>query len=242
MWKSSSYEVVGRGHAKMGLPCQDKTLGLEFDGATVIALADGAGSAKASDVGAAIATETATQFVAQNFEALYIETDGQLVKFQICEAVLSKLEAASKEMACKLSDLASTLLLAAVKDDRFLMVHIGDGVIGCLKGSEMVVASKPHNGEFANETVFTTSAGSIDVMKIIKGEIGQINGFVLMSDGSATSLYNSRTQQFAATVAQIVKKNIASSNENMTKMIRHLFDEFIVKRTTDDCSIIVLSK
>ena len=54
-------------------------------------------------------------------------------------------------------DLASTLLFVAIKDNKFIMAHIGDGIIGYLKQDELKIATHPMNGEFINTTVFTTS-------------------------------------------------------------------------------------
>ena len=34
-------------------------------------------------------------------------------------------------------DLASTLLFVAIKDNKFIMAHIGDGIIGYLKQDEV---------------------------------------------------------------------------------------------------------
>lgn len=242
MWKSSNYEVIGRYHLKHGLPCQDKTLRLDHDGVSIIALADGAGSAKDSEAGAKAAVESAAHFVGRNFDALVNTADGSDVKLQIYETVISKLQEVSQFMECQITDLASTLLLAAVKDDAFLIVHIGDGVIGYLENSELKVASSPQNGEFANETVFMTSVGAQQMINITKGKIGQIEGFVLMSDGTASSFYNHKRGQLAAPLKSIFKKNSLLSNVDATHWLKGIFDEFIVTRTTDDCSIAVMSR
>jgi len=235
MWKSSSYEVMGRYHLKHGLPCQDKTYRLEANGATVIALADGAGSAKDSEQGATTAVHTASEFIATQFEALYQEADNQLVKLQVHEAVVNSLKQKSQKLNCQLADLASTLLVVAVKEGRFLMVHLGDGVIGYLKGSDLGVASYPQNGEFANVTVFTTSPDALTHMKVSRGDIAGIQGFVLLSDGATASLYNPREKLLATPLKEMIRQNNPS-------FLKRIFDEFIVNRTTDDCSIAVMSK
>lgn len=45
MWKTQVDHVTGRGHQRQGMPCQDRVLAMEKNGVTVVALADGAGSA-----------------------------------------------------------------------------------------------------------------------------------------------------------------------------------------------------
>ena len=45
MWKTLQCAVQGRSHIKTEIPCQDKTFTSIENGVSVIALADGAGSA-----------------------------------------------------------------------------------------------------------------------------------------------------------------------------------------------------
>ena len=52
MWNSVQCAVQGRGHFKTDMPCQDKTNYLCKNETSVIALADGAGSATMSHFGA----------------------------------------------------------------------------------------------------------------------------------------------------------------------------------------------
>src|SRR5690606_42119695 len=60
-------------------------------------------------------------------------------------------------LGCTFAELASTFLAVAVSAERFLVVHIGDGVIGYVKNGELRVISAPDNAEFANQTTFVTS-------------------------------------------------------------------------------------
>ena len=98
-------------------------------------------------------------------------------------------------MNCTVKDLASTLLFVAVKDDKFILGHLGDGVIGYLKNNCLKTASLPNNGEFSNETYFSTSKDASSHMKLAKGSVRDIDGFVLMSDGTADSFYNKKEKK-----------------------------------------------
>ncbi|WP_212720148.1 MULTISPECIES: protein phosphatase 2C domain-containing protein [unclassified Synechocystis] len=64
MWRTVCQSAIGSFHVETGLPCQDygayQTLGKDI---LIGAVADGAGSAKHSDLGAKVAVETAIQFV-----------------------------------------------------------------------------------------------------------------------------------------------------------------------------------
>ena len=57
MWNSVECAVQGRGHIKSDIPCQDKTFHVHENGVDVIALADGAGSARLSHYGAEFVTK-----------------------------------------------------------------------------------------------------------------------------------------------------------------------------------------
>ena len=46
MWRSVCCAMQGSGHKKSGVPCQDKTFRLNKNNVHVIALSDGAGSAR----------------------------------------------------------------------------------------------------------------------------------------------------------------------------------------------------
>ena len=59
MWNVIQCAAQGRSHIKSDIPCQDKTYSAFDNDTQVIALADGAGSAKLSHYGA----ETVTKFI-----------------------------------------------------------------------------------------------------------------------------------------------------------------------------------
>ena len=66
------------------------------------------------------------------------------------EVIEKRLEQTAKQQECDMIDLASTLLFVAIKDNKFIMAHIGDGIIGYLKQDELKIATHPMNGEFIN--------------------------------------------------------------------------------------------
>lgn len=191
-WKSVCFAVQGRGHAKKNIPCQDKVARLESNGVQVIALADGAGSASMSHFGAACVVAGVSKFVAENFTDIITQSDERIVTQKILSVALQALTDETEIRDCTLKDLASTLLLAAVGNGKFFLAHLGDGVIGYLSDTGLKTASAPDNGEFSNETVFVTSSMVAEHMRIFKGDLKKISGFILMSDGSAQRLYNKR--------------------------------------------------
>lgn len=242
MWKTVNYEARGRSHIKSDIPCQDKTITLKNNDITIIALADGAGSAGLSHFGADAVIKAAGEYICNNFYDIVNNADGKQVKLNVLEYLLGKLRDLSNELSCDMQDLASTLLLVAANSETFLMLHIGDGVIGYLKNNELKVASMPENGEFANTTTFVTSKAAISSMKLFKGEVNDIAGFVLMSDGSAESFYHKRTKSLASVLIKLMHRNCLISNDRMKEMVKDSFDKIIVTNTQDDCSIAIMSR
>ena len=241
MWKSVSCEVQGRGHIKTDTPCQDKTITLTRNGVNIIALADGAGSAILSHYGAERAVNCVAGYLSDNFSDLIENEDGKQVKQQILETVRNSLESIAAERECKLGDLASTLLAVAVFEDNYLIVHVGDGVIGYLDGAELKIASLPDNGEFSNVTTFVTSNEALASMRLIKGKVNDIAGFVIMSDGTGQSLYHKATKTLAKATIKLMHRTCLLGSGVIKEQLLTSFS-LVSQNTQDDCSIALLAR
>ncbi len=240
MWRPIGDAVQGTSHVKMNIPCQDKVYSINRGNGLAASLADGAGSASLSHFGAEAASMVASEFLVENFERLFNEEDGIAVKREIVDVVLDKIDELCEENQCERRELASTLLAVAIRDDSFILVHLGDGVIGYLKNDELKVASAPDNGEFANETVFTTSVNVLSSLKLIKGKLGEITGFVLMSDGPETSLYDKRERRVANGIKNVMLSCSLLDEESAKQVITDSLNGTIRTRTTDDCSLMLV--
>lgn len=236
MWRTLHYAQAGRSHCKNNIPCQDKTVSCRMNGVFLLGLADGAGSARFSHFGAETTLQVVCDYVANNFEMIFNETDGVQVKKNILRQILEVLQKKVEYLNCSIKDLASTLLFVAIKNNRFLLFHLGDGVIGYWKNDSLKVASRPENGEFSNTTVFTTSSKALLFMKVFKGYMQNIHGFVLMSDGTAESFYEKQTNQLAPVIIKIMRKICSVEHEEMFQQLKNSF-HVVVDNTQDDCSI-----
>jgi len=243
-WKLASAYVTGRGHLTKNIPCQDRTFELVSKHSTGVfyglSLADGAGSYKLSDIGAEIVTKEILTYLKSNFSNLLQMKNTSKKIIKNIEEKLAK-EANNREIDFK--ELSSTLLFVVIKNDKFIVGHIGDGVIGVLdKDNNITVLSHPDNGEYSNSTFFTTTDSYPDRLRIIKGNIVDSIGFILMSDGSDESLYDSRTKELAPVNAEIINwLNVGSSKEVKSALQSNL-NEIIKHKTHDDCSLGILKK
>ena len=241
MWKIAQCAVPGKSHMKANIPCQDKTSVFIKNGVTVVALADGAGSASLSHYGAEFIAKFICEDIADNF-IHYIKTvDGRMVKLDIMKKVKQSLCDLSIEHHCDINDLASTLLSVAEKDGEFILIHIGDGLIGCVQNNEVKVLSRPENKDFANVTVFSTSLDAVSTMKLVKGRIDDISGFVLMSDGTEASLYDKRRRTLPDVIIRLLDYCRIMPTNEFEKQLTDSFWETVREATTDDCSIILVA-
>ena len=242
MWKSVSCAVQGAGHIRSEIPCQDKTFELEQNGVYVIALADGAGSAKLSHYGAERIVKDAAKYTVEHFEEWLEIEDGRQVKQTLLKVLRRGLTEESQVRECSIRDLASTLLLVAVDESHYILLHIGDGVIGYLDGYMLKVASMPDNGEFSNVTTFVTSEEALASMRLFKGELKNKNAFVLMSDGTEQSLYHKSSKTLADVVVKLMRHTCLISRKAMKNQLEDAFASVICKNTQDDCSIAILAR
>lgn len=230
MWQFIHYATPGRSHIKNNIPCQDKTYVLNKRNVHVIALSDGAGSARLSHFGAQESVRFIAEYMTEHFDE-YVNGDKEKLLLKIQKKLMLK----TKKHKCSIADLACTLLCVAVKDNQFILLHVGDGVIGCLKNNALEILSTPDNGEFANTTSFVTSKNALSAMKYIVSDASYISGFVLMSDGTQASLYSKRDNMLAPVLKDIMQSDLSISKLQIG--LQNSFEKTIKNNTSDDCSI-----
>lgn len=267
-WNSFVDKCTGASHKENGVPCQDNVFKIFLNGVNVVALADGAGSARYSHFGSYIVVDTLSRLFADFFELYYYSDEEKLKKSVLFVALQALKELSTSNdhiegLAKKLNidppapnidlsinDLSSTLLLVAVKDNRFITLHLGDGLIAAKvlyeETKEKVLPfSMPDNGEFSNTTFFTTSTTAIDHLRVNKGRIIDKNfiykGFILMSDGPENSLYSKSKKIVAPACNRMIDACAYHYSKPYLEGISLFLKNNIANKTSDDCSIAILS-
>jgi len=185
-WRVVGASVRGVSHFKSDLPCQDAHVWREIPGgAVVLAVADGAGSAPLSQLGAARAAVSATEWVAELMKGTWPETDEDwLGLLAAClETAHEAVNLAAKKRKAPVRDLATTLILVVATPRVVAAVQVGDGCAVVLdSGQTLVPVTAPQRGEFVNETLFFTSP---DYLKAAQFKIwhGLVAGVAILSDG-----------------------------------------------------------
>lgn len=239
-WLGVAAAARGRGHISRNVVCQDEVFYAYGNDVSVIALADGAGSAVNSQLGAEKAASVIANMLIESFEDIYGNPSSGNVARDIMKNIRAGLQQLADEYGVELKTLASTLLAVAVREDKYIYLHLGDGVIGAFRKGRTFMASAPANGEFANSTVFTTSNRAEEYMQLGKGVLGDIEGFVLMSDGSAHSLVQKQQARFAGAVATMFRLGRLLPKAYMENLLRKDLLPAMLCKTIDDCSIALL--
>ena len=189
MWRCIAASVRGIGHERSGHPCQDAH-GWRAVGSTIMAatVADGAGSAASSEVGARIASDSALEAIVASIGLVMPATDENWSDAMLGAALAAKtaVEAEAELRGIEVRDLASTLIVAAAYPAGIAVAQIGDGaVVVREKSGGLSAVTIPQNGEYLNETIFLVSPSAIETAQVVVWH-GEPSQFALFSDGLQT--------------------------------------------------------
>jgi hypothetical protein len=257
-WFGMDEAVVGLAHRAKNLPCQDAAISQHSENPFII-LADGAGSAAVSDIGAQ-AVVTGIARLLQTMEALWLPLlDSEEPSDQ---ALLSKwplllvahargiLDDTAKTHRRDIRDFRCTLLGVLAGRKRMLWFKVGDGevVIERIQWDgtqnpvrQCCVLGERGKGDFVNQTTFIDVAKSTDVQWGVES-LSDICGLVVMSDGAAERLVSADGLNVSARVGELLGelRNQQLKRQRLTKMFYS--PEFCDRTSGDDRSISLLAR
>ncbi|HXW33085.1 MAG TPA: PP2C family serine/threonine-protein phosphatase, partial [Acidimicrobiales bacterium] len=262
-WTLAKATATGTMHIEAGIGCHDSVGGwVRSDDRGLVdaigVVADGAGSALLPELG----SRTAVAYVVDEARKARIEhfeggrevaslaevgnesestshTDPavELVR-RLFSGARKALEVTADEEGVKLRDLATTLMVAMVTDERFVVAEIGDGVVA-VRSSDGTISSmiSPQRGEFANEATFITSGAELPHLELASRPVCEVNAFGLSSDGlrlliTSNSLEGSPYPPFFNDVFSAVVSG--TTDEQIAGFLERAAD-----RTGDDKSLVI---
>ena len=183
-WKIAGASRQGTSHLKLSTPCQDAHACAQFpDGTLVIAVADGAGSAKRSELGSAEAVKAVIAF-AQSVVFPQLGVGWMRFLLNAFEQARLALETLALEESVDLRDLACTLWVVVVTDELVAVARLGDGfAVAQLEDGSFFSLIGQQKGEYANETVFLTVTDAIDRVEIMVYHVSSIKSVIVSTDG-----------------------------------------------------------
>ncbi len=251
-WKAIAQSVKGTSHIKGRLPCQDSGNYIVIDDILIGAVADGAGSAKYSDIGSELAVKTTLDYLAQwtttNFKNISTDRSkpiseklAQEVFTKTLNKVISCLEKKVQE-GYLYKDLSCTLLAFIATPKWMTAMQIGDGFIVTRSqhpNSDYQLLFPPTKGEYANQTTFVTSASALSELQV--SVIPEQPKFIFAStDGLERMAIDFAKQQAHTPFFRPFEKGIEQNNfeEEKQDIIDWLDSDRVNSKTDDDKTIL----
>jgi hypothetical protein len=187
VWNCVGVSVRGTSHEQTGKPCQDycgwQSGELAGERVLLIAIADGAGSAARSQEGSQIVVETLL-FHASRYTGTLANLcrDDAIGWLKIAQ---ERVQAVAADSSSTPGAFAATALLAIMGENSAVFVQIGDGAWVAENAAGLTAATWPQTGEYANVTIFVTSADALDKAQfvVVDGQLRAVAGF---TDGVQT--------------------------------------------------------
>lgn len=176
--------VVGPLHVRNDLPCQDAcSYQVLPSGWVVIAVADGLGSARRSEVGAV----TAVTGTIEGIRRLLAEPSGYEASLPDAArngvySARAALETKASELGLDLRELACTMIVVVGRARSVSVAHVGDGAVVGLVESQLILLSGPGESEYVNEVVPLT-ADSWEAAVRVTTEITGLQCVAAFTDG-----------------------------------------------------------
>ncbi|SFV60318.1 hypothetical protein MNB_SV-14-335 [hydrothermal vent metagenome] len=189
-WSIVKASVVGNGHIKDNIPCQDSCdFKIIDDGCGIAIVADGAGSCANSHIGSEFVTGRGIELLIIDSgwnKTLPSEEVWREKAIPIAKEVSESLREFSKENEYEYKSLSSTFIVSFFSKDGICSLNIGDGR-GAIKvfDGEWKSIVTPYHGEQVGMTVFLTSNiwGNQETYIFTTVKTEKIEAFIIMSDG-----------------------------------------------------------
>ena len=243
MWKAVGTSVAGTSHVELNVPCQDysayERVMIGSVPAFIIAIADGAGSARLSHVGAQEAVGHLLRIIPLGLRSV-VDVNEYVAREWLNDTRAHLQEVSSRE-SCELRELGSTILVSILTDLASFFIQIGDGAWIIERNGEYDVATWPSDGEYVNETTFLTSANWADSIKyeVVAGALSAVAG---LTDGlqRLALQFDSRSVHtpFFDPLFQVLR---AADDESslISPLKEFLSSDRVAERTDDDKTLVL---
>lgn len=250
LWRVAAAAAIGVSHLDEGSSCQDAVAcEVALGGrALIAAVCDGAGSARLSGVGAAVAARAFVGMARGFLEGggSLAALDRDLAEYWIDRVIEAIETQAEQDGEDDVSQYACTLIGVVAVDGLLATFQIGDGAIAVGNAGDWRYVYWPQHGEYANTTFFVTHSGAaalqFDVTELAFDEIG------VFSDGLERLLLHhaSRTVHgpfFESVMPPVRAGASAGVDPGLSSSLQaYLTSEAVNSRTDDDKSLILATR
>ena len=243
----TAQSVQGASHIKSNLPGQDAVeFSTPIPGLLLAAAADGAGSARESERGAALACRVALDILTQKLgvgDALPdLPAHGEAALKDAFLAAREAVLAEAKKLDLPQRELSSTLLLLAATPQAVCAMQIGDGAALLLRPTdEMEAITQPPEAEYLNETFFLVMDEALVLarFRLIEGEV---KGVAMFTDGLQMLALKMPGAQphlpFFTPLFRFIASE-SSTGERTAQFQKFLTSPRITQRADDDLTLLI---
>jgi hypothetical protein len=237
-WTVTAAKQVGTAHLRRGEGCADAFAVQGGDGFLVMAVADGAGSARCGAEGAAHAAPRAVELAAS---ALCGAPPGEELLRGVFQGTLDSLLASVGER--QPADFHTTLLLAVMTEDVLAVGNIGDGWAVVREEGGLRAIAAPERSEYVNETFFLTSRDALDDAIYEVVPVPGLDAVALLTDGSAWFSIDLEMRTPSAALFgklfSFASDASRSAPDREEELARFLASEVVVRKTDDDKTMVL---
>lgn len=252
-WRIAAASVTGTSHLTVGAGCQDSHAVVVVSAAEgdtlVMAVADGAGTARAGEIGASIAVqaicEQATEWLRSGRTCEDIDED---CAHTWLDGVREQIADRAAEAEADMRDYACTLLAAVIGERYVAFMQIGDGAIVCRdKEPGWSWVFWPQHGPYVNTTFFATDDTAHEAMAFSRGPTC-VTELAMFSDGLENLALHSPTRSAHDPFFNAVFKPLRASEatgldaELCEFLSAYLASPVVAQRTNDDVTLVLASR
>ena len=213
----------------------------------VIAVSDGAGSARHSQYGSQGACAAGLASLMQRLgRNPAVAAKEHLLRSALQRAVRNARRSVARtagrfnvaDGADNLNEYACTMLLAVATPRLIGVAHVGDGCVVAGDGEKWRLLSAPDNGEFANETKFLTNPRNLPRVAVVPGP--DIKCMAVITDGLqdvALSRNSAPYERFWTPLYRALNRGSGASADTVLESLLRKVDS--AGKATDDCTIAV---
>lgn len=186
-WRLAAAQKRGTSHEMTGTTCQDAYgLAMPSPEVLVIAIADGAGSARYAEIGAGLAASRGLGELCERLAEAGTAPDETTLKDILYRGLVAARDAVQAEADARqvsAHELSSTLILIIARPELIAAAQIGDGAtVIADEAGKLSGLTLPPVGEYINETTFVTSDGALQTAQTVVWR-GRAARFAAFSDG-----------------------------------------------------------
>jgi len=248
-WHVVAASVPGVKHIKVGKALEDAMAFRKRYGILMVAMADGAGSAKFGRQGAEIAVSKGLECLNRAFprkcnrNRLYSRILNHRALLGALKETTKAIEENALANGLPTQDFACTLLLLIATQKTIAVAQVGDGaIIGRQRGGDLIALTRPQTGEYINTTYFITTEKSQRRDYICEYQV-PLSHVAVFTDGLQSLALNSASgAPFSGFFEPIFRFASDHQGEDADiQLTQFLQSPRVADRTDDDLSLLIAS-